>query len=41
MMELILNILGYTFIAIVLAGVVYTCYKILHTEIKDNSENDD
>lgn len=41
MMELILNIFGYAFIALVLAVVAYTCYKIIHSELLDKSENDD
>lgn len=40
-MELMFDIVGYTVIVTVLAGIAYACYKILRSEIKDVSENDD
>lgn len=40
-MDKALEALGYTVIVAVLVGIVYACYKIVRSEFKDMSENDD
>jgi hypothetical protein len=40
-MYIALEVLGYAVIVAGLVGIVYTCYKIVRSEFKDMSENDD